>query len=119
MIPPPVVPVGPSDLRPAARRADPASPDDSGRESKSGSRFILFCRVAFVFSALNRATMTVAKRIKQIRTAGGLTQGLVAKHTKITQSALCQLEKGQTTPTLRTLRRLAKALSVTPSDLLR
>ena len=64
--------------------------------------------------------MTLAKMIKRLRADRQLTQIQLAKKTHLTQPMIAMLETGAVTNvTLATLRRLAKALSVTPSDLLR
>jgi transcriptional regulator with XRE-family HTH domain len=64
--------------------------------------------------------MTLAKTIKRLRAARQLTQIQLAKKTKVTQPMIAMLETGAVTNlTLATLRRLAKALCVTPSELLR
>jgi len=64
--------------------------------------------------------MTLARTIKRLRTDCRLTQAQLAKKTKITQSFIAQLETGvETNPTLATLQRLAEALTVPVSELLR
>ena len=57
-------------------------------------------------------------RLKQLRTARGMTQVDLAKRAKVTQGFIAQLEGGfRKDPTLSTLRRLAKALKVTVAEL--
>jgi transcriptional regulator with XRE-family HTH domain len=56
--------------------------------------------------------------VKRLRTRRGLTQIELAKRVKVSQAFIAQLETGeQDNPTLATLRRLAKALKCTVSEL--
>jgi transcriptional regulator with XRE-family HTH domain len=58
--------------------------------------------------------------VKRLRARSGLTQIELAKKTKVSQAFIAQLETGeQANPTLATLRRLATALKVTVSELVR
>lgn len=65
--------------------------------------------------------MTVTRfgmRLKRLRLARGLTQVTLAKQAKVTQGFIAQLEGGvEKDPSLSTLRRLAKALKCTISEL--
>jgi transcriptional regulator with XRE-family HTH domain len=62
--------------------------------------------------------MRFGMRLKRLRTAHGLTQVDLAKHAKVTQGFIAQLEGGlKKDPSLATLRRLAKALKVTVGEL--
>ena len=65
--------------------------------------------------------MTVTRfgmRLKRLRTAHGMTQVDLAKRAKVTQGFIAQLESGtENNPTLATLRRLAKALKCTITEL--
>jgi len=57
-------------------------------------------------------------RLKQLRTARGMTQVDLAKRAKVTQGFIAQLEGGlKKDPSLSTLRRLSKALKCTVSEL--
>ena len=61
---------------------------------------------------------TFAMKLKALRTARGLTQAELAKKMKTTQVYIAKLETGvENNPTLDTLRRLAKALKCTISEL--
>jgi transcriptional regulator with XRE-family HTH domain len=76
--------------------------------------------VAFSISmAVNRAYMDLGKQIKRCRTVLGLTQTQLAKKSRVTQSFIAQVETGMSNPSLATIRRLAKAVGLTVSDLLR
>lgn len=56
--------------------------------------------------------------LKTLRTHRGLTQTQLAKRSKIPQSYIACLERGtRTNPSLRVLRRLAKALGTTVGGL--
>ena len=65
--------------------------------------------------------MTITRfgmRLKLLRTAHGLTQVDLATRAKVTQGFIAQLEGGlRKAPSLATLRRLARALKCTISDL--
>jgi len=58
-------------------------------------------------------------RLKEIRTAKGLTQEQVAEDAGIDQSTISELERGvNPNPTLQTILSLARALKVDPAELL-
>ena len=58
-------------------------------------------------------------RLREIRTARGLTlKALAKKAGGMSYPFLSNIERGKADPSLSTLRRLAKALDVSPSDLL-
>ena len=62
--------------------------------------------------------MTFAMNLKQIRTERGLTQMALAKKMRVKQPYVAQLETGvEPNPSLDTLRKLAKALKCTISEL--
>ncbi len=64
-------------------------------------------------------TTRLGMRLKQLRTARGMTQVALANKARVTQGYIAQLERGiQKDPSLSTLKRLAKALDVKPSALL-
>lgn len=56
--------------------------------------------------------------LKQLRKARGLTQKDLAKRVGITQQAIARYEAQERTPSLRVLKRLAKALDVDMVELL-
>ncbi len=60
----------------------------------------------------------LARNVRHLRIAAGLTQGALAKRAGINRSQVSRLEAGHRKPTLDTLARLAKALQVTPRSLL-
>jgi transcriptional regulator with XRE-family HTH domain len=64
-------------------------------------------------------TRKINETLKRLRRERGLTQIAFAKQVKLTQSAICQSEMGIITPTIATLRRVAKALGVSVAELLR
>jgi transcriptional regulator with XRE-family HTH domain len=60
----------------------------------------------------------LAMKLKQFRTARGMTQEVLAKKAGLTQVHIARLESGKHDPTLGTLQRLAKALKVKVGKLL-
>ena len=50
--------------------------------------------------------------IKLLRTAGGLSQGNLAKELQVSRAYLCQVEKGRRDPSLVFLRTVSRALKV-------
>jgi transcriptional regulator with XRE-family HTH domain len=57
--------------------------------------------------------------LRELRIARGLTQEQVAAAVGTSQSHYSKIELGQVSPTIRTVRRIAEALSVDPIELLR
>lgn len=58
------------------------------------------------------------KHLQQIRTDAGLSQTALARQVETSQSAVSQMEAGERQPSFNMLRRLAKALGVSPAHLL-
>lgn len=56
--------------------------------------------------------MALVSQIKRAREQAGMTQVRLAKLAGVTQQAISQIEGGEITPSLHTLRRLAKALGL-------
>lgn len=56
-------------------------------------------------------------RLREIRESQFLTQRELSAKAAIGISTIVRVEKGQQTPTFRTIKRLATALGVEPSDL--
>jgi transcriptional regulator with XRE-family HTH domain len=57
--------------------------------------------------------------VRALRKAAGLSQRELAENSGIAKQAITNVERGATLPTLRTLERLAVALHVPPSEVLR
>lgn len=57
-------------------------------------------------------------RLHQIRSDAGLSQTALARAVETSQSAISQMETGERQPSFEMLRRLAKALGVSPAHLL-
>lgn len=57
--------------------------------------------------------------LNEIRERQGLSQRALAKKAKMSQTYLCNVETGKADPSLSTLTRLAKALGVTVSELVK
>lgn len=58
------------------------------------------------------------KRLREIREAKGLTQTVLAERLDMKQPTYCAIERGENSPTLSTVEKIAKALGVDSSDLL-
>jgi transcriptional regulator with XRE-family HTH domain len=62
--------------------------------------------------------VTLAARLRQLRTAAGLTQMNLAAKARVNVSIVSQIEQGTTTdPRVSTMRRLARALGVSLDEL--
>jgi len=59
----------------------------------------------------------LGRRLKQLRTARGISQAALATKAKITREYVNKLEAGLYDPTLGVVRRLAKALKVSVAEL--
>lgn len=57
-------------------------------------------------------------RLEELRTAKGLSKNKLARLAGISQTAVTFIERGQRSPTLATLQRLAEALEVSVSQLI-
>ncbi len=64
------------------------------------------------------ANQMLGRMLAQFRQERGLTQTELAKRTKVTQGYIAQLEAGDKTPSLATLRKLAKVFKVNVRELL-
>lgn len=62
--------------------------------------------------------VTFGERVAARRLELGLTQVTLAKKLGIHQPDLCDIEKGRHAPTLETVEKIAKALDISPGDLL-
>lgn len=56
--------------------------------------------------------------LKELRQASGLSQEELAFKAGLHRTYISQLERGEKSPSLKTLQRLAKALGIKPSDIL-
>lgn len=63
------------------------------------------------------STNTLGKRLKQIRSDMGLSQEELAYRCSMQASHIGQIERGQKSPTLDTLEKLASGLNITVSEL--
>jgi transcriptional regulator with XRE-family HTH domain len=68
---------------------------------------------------MENAAQKFGMNLKRIRTEKGISQGLIARMLKIDKSFISNIENGKTNPTLSTITKLAKSLSVSPSELLK
>ena len=61
----------------------------------------------------------LGKTLKRIRTGKGISQGDIVKASGIDKAMISNIENGKTNPTLATIAKLAKALSVPIEDLIK
>lgn len=61
----------------------------------------------------------LGKNLKRIRTAKGISQGDIARSLEVNRGFISNIENGKTNPTLATITRLAKAVGVSVSELLK
>ncbi len=61
----------------------------------------------------------IGKKIKRIRGEKGITQEQLAEKARISVDFLSLIERGRNAPSLGTLEKLSKALSISASDLLK
>lgn len=61
--------------------------------------------------------MNIGERIKTIRQEKGLSQYELAKRADISQSFLSYIEKGEKSPTVRTLEKITKAVEIPLEEL--
>lgn len=62
-------------------------------------------------------TAFISAKIRELRTASGLTQDELAERSGLRQSHICRLERGEHSPNGLTLEKLAKGLGVPVSNL--
>ena len=61
----------------------------------------------------------LGKNLKRIRTAKGISQGEIGRILGVDKGFVSNIENGKTNPTLATIAKLAKALSVPIEDLIK
>jgi transcriptional regulator with XRE-family HTH domain len=59
----------------------------------------------------------LAKRVKELRRKNGLSQEVLTENSGLSLRTIQRIENGETQPTGDTLKRIAKALNVTPNEL--
>jgi transcriptional regulator with XRE-family HTH domain len=62
--------------------------------------------------------MNIARRLRELREAKGLSQGDIERRSGLLRSYISRVEGGYTAPSLATLEKFAKALEVEPYQLL-
>lgn len=62
--------------------------------------------------------MNIAKRLRELREAKGLSQGDIERRSGLLRSYISRVEGGYTAPSVSTLEKFAKALGVEPYQLL-
>ena len=66
----------------------------------------------------DKDNMLVGRRIKRFRLEAKLNQNELAEKAEIDTNNLSRIERGQTTPMLETILKIAAALEITPNDIL-
>ena len=61
----------------------------------------------------------LGQNLKRIRTEKGISQGQIARTLKTDKGFVSNIENGKTNPTLATIAKLAKAVSVSVNELLK
>lgn len=64
-------------------------------------------------------SIKLGQNLKRIRTEKDISQGDIARELGVSRGFVSNIESGKTNPTLATIAKLAKALSVSPDNLLR
>lgn len=64
-------------------------------------------------------SVKLGKNLKRIRTAKAISQGDIARSLDVNRGFISTIENGKTNPTLATIVRLAKAVGVTVTELLK
>ncbi len=64
-------------------------------------------------------SVKLGKNLKRIRTAKAISQGDIARTLDVNRGFISTIENGKTNPTLATIVRLAKAVGVSVSELLK
>lgn len=62
---------------------------------------------------------TIGERLKELRKERVLTQNMLADLSGVSQVAIARIERNQSEPHASTIRKLARALDVEPSELVR
>ncbi|MBW6395806.1 helix-turn-helix domain-containing protein [Thermus sp. SYSU G05001] len=60
----------------------------------------------------------IGKRVRELRERAGLSQHELAKRAGLTQGMIWQIEEGRKRPSVASLLAIARALNVSPSELL-
>jgi len=68
-------------------------------------------------SGSSRIAKQVGQRVRQLRTASGFTQAQLAERAGMATQAVSRIERGERSPTLETLDKLAAALGVGLAEL--
>jgi len=67
---------------------------------------------------MKTVTYNLGKRIRTLRKARGFSQEVLAERADLNLSFLAKIEHSKTSPTVRTLTKIAAALGISPSELL-
>lgn len=72
-----------------------------------------------ILSVMQNEQIKLGKNLKRMRTQKGISQGDIARSLKVGRSFITNIENGKTNPTLATIARIAKVLSVPIEELIK
>ena len=64
-----------------------------------------------------KGVVKIKNRVKELRTAGGLTQQQLAQRVHVSARTIISIEKGQYSPSLMPARRMAEVFGITVEEL--
>jgi transcriptional regulator with XRE-family HTH domain len=64
------------------------------------------------------AVVYIGEKLREVRTRRLLTQDELAEKASVSQSTIANIERNNAEPQFRTIRKLAKALDIDPTELL-
>lgn len=68
---------------------------------------------------MNESAKKLGKNMKRIRLEKGMTQGDICRKLGLDRAYISNLESGKKNPTLATIEKIAKALEVSPDNLIK
>lgn len=68
---------------------------------------------------MQAAVVKIGENLKRLRTRAALTQAELAERAGLTTAAVARVERDEAEPRMTSLRKLAEALGVDPSELVR
>ncbi len=78
---------------------------------------IILVRNAYLALVEQEYQKTFGENVRRIRKAKGMTQVELANLCDVERGNMTRIEKGNTNPTLETMRKIAKALNISVSEL--
>lgn len=81
---------------------------------------VLFFNILVLYTTtMKHESERLGKNLKRIRTEKKISQGDIARTLNVSRSFISNIENGKTNPTLFTIAKIAQALKVTTSDLMK